>query len=299
MKLGIISDLHLKSHMFYIDKDNIIKFINENFQTEKNNDLDIIIIPGDISEENGEIILFLKMLSTLFPNTKILYTHGNHEMWNKKNKHNIDTIQLMLLMEYEKKAKEGYKKEIKNCENNKSSYKKIIALKKEIKKIKNVFYLDGEIIQIDKLKILGIPMWYDFSYGKKLGYTKQDMCNLWKKYMNDYEYIFWDEERFKPLKYFEEQYIKIKNIFKKEKPNIVFSHIGPIVPNNIPKKWQNAGTGFFYFEGKELFEIHKPDIWFFGHTHDKYDFKYDKTRLICNPYGYSNENNNKIKIIEI
>ncbi len=35
----------------------------------------------------------------------------------------------------------------------------------------------------------------------------------------------------------------------------------------------------------------KPNYWFFGHTHDSFDFHLEDTRLVCNPVGYPNENN--------
>lgn len=30
--------------------------------------------------------------------------------------------------------------------------------------------------------------------------------------------------------------------------------------------------------------------WFFGHTHDSFDYKVSETRVICNPKGYGSEN---------
>jgi len=300
MKLGIISDLHIKSHVVVVNEENIKEYINDIFKPNKNQDLDIIIIDGDISEDNGDIILFFETLSELFPNTKLLYTHGNHEMWNRKNKNNISTVELMAMMEYDKNAQKTYEEEIQAIRKNKSSYKKIQVLKRELNKIKNVHYLNGDIINIEGYRILGIPMWYDFSYGKKIFHLSENkMLNLWKNTMYDYDYIFWDEEQFNPIKYFKKQYEKLVKLFEKEKPDIVFSHVGPVVPENIPNKWKNPGTGFFYFEGKKLFDIHKPKIWIFGHTHDPYDFEYQNTRMICNPYGYKNEINNTLKVVKI
>ena len=36
---------------------------------------------------------------------------------------------------------------------------------------------------------------------------------------------------------------------------------------------------------------YRPAYWFFGHTHDPFDLVIGGTRLICNPVGYPNENN--------
>ena len=299
MKLGIISDLHIRSHIPNINKENINKYIKKIFNNNIDIDLDIIIISGDISEDNNNIILFFKELIKVFPEVKILFTHGNHEMWDHISKNNVNTIKLMIMFE-ENKNISNLKKEMEKLKSNKSSYKKIKELKNSLKDFKNLYYLDGETITINNKKILGIPMWYDFSYGiKNFKLSIDEILDLWKNYMYDSELIFWDEEQFNPIKYFSKQYKKIKNLFKKEKPDIVFSHVGPIVPKNIPEKWKNASTGFYFFDGKELFDIHQPDLWIFGHTHDKYDFKYKNTRMICNPYGYRREKNNYVKIIEI
>lgn len=280
MKIALISDLHITNNL---NKTNytISSFLKDIIGNNK--DLDVFIIPGDISEDNNIIIKTLKELKKLLPETKILYTYGNHELYDIKTY----KYQYLSIIDYDE------------------SKKKINKLKKEIKKIKDVYFLDGEIFEYKNIKILGIPMWYDFSYGIKLGYTKEELMKLWKNFMADSKLIFWKENKnflkFNPLSFFQDQYKKLENLLKNnEDIDIVFSHISPIIPPNMnPLFKEKPSSSFYYFDGQDLLDkFNNIKFWFFGHVHDYYEFKYNKTCLISNPYGYPSENHNELKIIE-
>ena len=65
-------------------------------------------------------------------------------------------------------------------------------MKHLIKKEKNIFCLDADIIEIEGIKFGGCNSWYDDSYVKK--YFKQFDVNyvnlLWKQYINDSRLIY-------------------------------------------------------------------------------------------------------------
>jgi len=38
---------------------------------------------------------------------------------------------------------------------------------------------------------------------------------------------------------------------------------------------------------------HQPRLWIHGHTHESFDYKIGKTRVVCNPRGYASTEKNK------
>ena len=38
---------------------------------------------------------------------------------------------------------------------------------------------------------------------------------------------------------------------------------------------------------------YQPRLWIHGHTHESFDYKIGKTRVVCNPRGYASTEENK------
>ena len=182
----------------------------------------------------------------------------------------------------------------------------------------SVEFLDGNVVEVDGVKIGGTSMWYDYSYGKKISnMTDDDMLQKWKTTMNDANLIKGDDHlglnesygmynygnttrySFDPLVFFEKEKEKMLKII--EDCDIFVSHIGPVVPPNIRPEYQNVVTGFYYFDGERYLWADKaPKLWIFGHTHDKYMWKVNDTVLACNPLGYKSEQTeNEIDVIDM
>jgi len=286
--IAFISDIHMD---FYIKPENtsqkrVKKFIDETLKPKK---ADILVIAGDTSHYISQIKLLLTELLN-YGYKKILFTYGNHEMYLVSNN-----------------QRNQYKK----------SYIKIEELKNTLEKISDkIIFLDGNYVEFEGLKIGGLPMWYDYSYGLKLGKSEGEMFQLWKQVMNDSNYIVFDELigidalfsmysfdkpriiHFNPMKFFGEQKEKLLKII--DKLDIVVSHIGPIVPPNLDLKYQTPSTGFYYFDGEDILKQFTPKLWIFGHTHQQFDFMFNKTNLVCNPLGYKSENKgNEIRMTGI
>jgi Icc-related predicted phosphoesterase len=54
---------------------------------------------------------------------------------------------------------------------------------------------------------------------------------------------------------------------------------------------------------EEFILEHQPRLWIHGHTHETFDYRIGKTRIICNPRGYApNDMNQDFKagfVVEI
>lgn len=285
LKIHYISDIHIDSYLssMYHNKstndmknhiNKIIKwFLHKNYKKA-----DALIIAGDIANYNHISIAFLEEISKYYK--KVLFTCWNHDLYLI----NEETI--------------AY---------NYNSFNKIKEIKSHFKNT-NVSLLDGEIEEIvknnKKYKILWIWMWYDFSYWiQNFPWTDNNLLKLlWKQRMSDSRFIYdTNKEIIDPLSYFNKEKKKLNKLLK-EKPDIVFSHIWPIAPDNMQKRFkEDKGSSFFYFDWKEILKNNKNiKYWVFGHTHDRYNFTFENTKLLCNPLWYNFENiNNKIKEINI
>ena len=220
---------------------------------------DMVIVAGDIGHYNTQNKEFLIQLSSIYKN--VLFTLGNHDLY--------------LVSSHSCSA---YKN---------NSYNRVKDMKEWAEEQPNIHYLDGQTIELEGLKISGLSMWYDYTYGiENFGLTTDAMKNLWKHSMNDYNYIV-SSPKFDPLSFYSTEKDKLDLIGEVD---IMVSHFGPLAIN-IPPIFHDATTGFYYFDGKDTIERIKPKIWIYGHTHKAFKHKLNEdTILLCNPMGYPNEN---------
>ena len=293
MKIAFISDIHMD---FYIHPKNngghklkrsVKNFIEEELYPKE---ADILLIGGDNSHYNIQTKELLTQLSELKLFKHIFITFGNHDLYLISS----------------------------NQESNyKVSWNKIEELKQICNEFEDVTFLDGNIVEIDGVKIGGCGMWYDFSYGTKFfGKNKDDMLQLWKDVMNDANYIKGNDKipqlssiqmysyktkqyNFDPLKFFNNEKEKLVKIISEV--DVMLSHFGPVVPPNLEPQYAVPSTGFYYFDGEHLLMNEKtPKMWVFGHTHTRYDFKVNNTWLMCNPLGYASERTgNEIVVVDL
>jgi calcineurin-like phosphoesterase family protein len=74
-------------------------------------------------------------------------------------------------------------------------------------------------------------------------------------------------------------------------PTVVVSHHCPS-PRSVPERFRaDPMSPAFASDLEDLILRHQPDLWIHGHTHDSSDYTIGRTRVICNPAGYSHEPN--------
>lgn len=294
-KVAFISDIHTD---FYIKpqldthklEDAMTDFIDNELVLKP---ADILVFAGDNSHYPKHNKLMLEMIAAKKMYKKIFVTFGNHDMYLVSNSQEHDF---------------------------KTSWGKVENLKAICEAIDTVEFLDGNIVDVDGIKIGGCGMWYDFSYGiKNFGMNHFAMMHKWKDTMNDarlikgtdypkeindsragiYGYGKMTTYTFDPIKFFEAEKEKMLKII--EDCDIFISHIGPVVPPSLKSEYQNVVTGFYYFDGEHyLWNEKAPKLWLWGHTHDQHDFKINNTWLMCNPLGYKSENTgNEISVVDL
>lgn len=254
---------------------------------------DVLIFAGDNSHYPKQNKLMLEKIAAKKIYKKIFVVFGNHDMYLISNS-----------------QKSKYQ----------TSWDKVLDLKAICEEIDTVEFLDGNIVEVDGIKFGGVGMWYDFSYAKHVFNMNHFHCmQLWKDTMNDANLIVgkdypseindiretmyggygYKKYTFDPIKFFKEEEKKMLKIV--EDCDVFITHIGPIVPPNLPIHHQNTVTGFYYFNGEWILNKNKtPKLWFFGHTHDRFEWKHNNTWLMCNPLGYKSENSKaEVEIVDL
>ncbi len=244
---------------------------------------EILIIAGDIGEIPLQNTNFLKTLKRLYYK-EVVCVLGNHDLHCLYNRalYLYDRDRELILME-------GWE-----------DYPAKIDETKRLYADAGIHLLDGDVIDIDGIKIGGAMGWYDGAYTKHyqidLGkhslfrYREyEDLQELWLGTMPDSD--------IKPLYRFD-------GLFKKESEkldrivdrcDIMISHINPSIQKNHQNQdWRGHPTcGFYSFDGSKLMEKFRGNHWIFGHSH--YRAQYDIANrnggfsLVANALGYPSE----------
>ena len=87
----------------------------------------------------------------------------------------------------------------------------------------------------------------------------------------------------------------------KDKSVIVVTHFAPLPFSVAPEYNGDPLSAYFVNDLRNIFKEHSNiRLWCHGHTHNKFDYiyrrknnkgKWCETRVVCNPFGYFNENN--------
>jgi hypothetical protein len=166
-----------------------------------------------------------------------------------------------------------------------------------------VFLLNpGEVILGD-IRFLGCTLWTDYNL---FGDRAAAMVQAWDG-LNDHRLIKTREgcrpgwsRQFKPedaLRRHERElaWLDAQLAIPFEGPSVVVTHHGPS-PRSVPERFRHDPmTPAFYSDIEALVLQHQPDLWIHGHTHDSFYYTIGRTRVICNPAGYSHEPNRGYK----
>ena len=182
--------------------------------------------------------------------------------------------------------------------------------------------LSNSETEYEGIKILGTTLYTDFNlYGED---HKEECMAYAQKYMNDFKRITvighreykqnrdgsWEKllkkrsnsqiRLFTPQDHayyfnFSLGFLKQKVQEYKNKPIIIVTHHAPS-PYCISPQYQGSMLNPAFASNLNQFILENPQIrlWCFGHVHSSFDFILGETRLVCEPFGYGNENNKEI-----
>ncbi len=67
---------------------------------------------------------------------------------------------------------------------------------------------------------------------------------------------------------------------------IVMTHHAPSM-KSVPRRFRSDVAPAYANNLDDLIERHQPDLWAHGHIHQSADYRIGKTRVVCNPRGYT------------
>lgn len=73
-------------------------------------------------------------------------------------------------------------------------------------------------------------------------------------------------------------------------PTVVVTHHAPHPGSIHPRYAGQSLNAAFASDLSAVIEKGQPDLWVHGHVHDCHDYEVGRTRVLCNPKGYADEN---------
>ena len=155
----------------------------------------------------------------------------------------------------------------------------------------HVTLLDCDQAVIQGVRFLGATLWTDFALN---GTCEQEAALAEAdRHMNDYVSIRYGEGWLRPEETLDAHrlaraWLAARLAEAHDGPTVVITHHAPH-PGSIHARYQgNALNPSFASDLTPL--MGRAGLWIHGHTHGSADYRVNGTRVICNPKGYRNEN---------
>jgi len=272
-KIGFLSDTHLD---FYITETNpnnkklgkqVKRFIDDLLKPEGG---DILLVAGDIGHyenQNKELLIQL----SLHYNT-VLFVSGNHELYLINNNH-----------------QEKY---------NYTSINRLEEMREWSFNQTNIHFLEGNVININGLKIGGYGNWYDLP-------TDDDLTE-WREIMNDSNLIMTNHKpyiqyygyggrikltTFDTQAYRRENEKQLDKIVE-EKCDILMCHIIPcIIPDHLKFRGHVGNSANRFYETDDFEKVKETgcEIVVYGHDHSNKEWFLDDIEFKTNSVSYPSE----------
>lgn len=278
MKIDYISDVHFDTHLGlwpHVRRQYFEQYFENIFvPIFKSKSSEILIIAGDIGENNQQNIEALRLIRDEIGYTSILFVLGNHDWFLSNRKAIVD---------YE------------------TSLNRVNEMKGFCEKEKGLSLLDGNIVKIDGIRFGGAMGWYDGRYiwhHLNPFYTKdrEYINRLWKEYNPDYDNIIGIEEF---DGFYAEESAKIEAIYKA--CDVMITHYNPSIRQQHTQRRfrEDDTTGFFTFDGSRFLAEGTMKHWIFGHQHWSESFDIEGVLCHVNAFGYPSERRKEMRIKSI
>jgi predicted phosphodiesterase len=254
MRLHILSDLHLE-----LPRCNFVPVAP---------DADLVILAGDIHND----VRGIEWASQTYAGRPVIYLAGNHEFYGA---HWDDLIVRL------RRAAEG----------------------------SNVHFLENDALVVQGVRFIGATLWTDFEL---FGPLRMQSCMLAAQgLMYDFKRIITGPPArgalstnvqspadivapsalLEPIQTVERHRVSRERI----EALLAEPFAGPtvVVTHHLPS-WQSVAVRYqedpvsagFASDLESILRAFEPSLWIHGHTHDSFDYRLGKTRVICNPRGY-------------
>jgi predicted phosphodiesterase len=174
-----------------------------------------------------------------------------------------------------------------------------LALARTQAPLYGIHFLENDAVIIGGVRFIGCALWTDYDlYGE--AHRALAMTEAFNG-MNDHRRISWSKQptwqRFRPreaLMLHRQSRAFIEQTLAEpfDGPTCIVTHHAPL-PTSLDPRYGNVPINAAYASDlSELIETKQPDVWVHGHVHRSWDYMAGRTRVICNPHGYGDENRN-------
>ena len=264
MTFDYVSDIHIDfifRNLENITEKRIRISFDSVFKTKKS---DYLLVAGDSAQNPKLAIKFFDMVAKMYDYKHIFDVGGNH-----------------LLYITSRSELKRYGSSL-----NKLKYYKENAGDK-------LTVLDGDVVEIEGVKIGGAMGWYDTAYNDIIyqhSVNEPDIFTHWHRTLNDSRYI--TDLKHDYLQLTNSELDKVKKVLT-QRPDVMITHVSPLCTGENFVEYPGNRTNTFYcFDGQDLVEQYSPTVWIFGHQHKSCDYMYKDTALFVNAHGYPDERKN-------
>lgn len=139
--------------------------------------------------------------------------------------------------------------------------------------IKGFHYLECGTCEIEGVRFVGATLWFRKFEGIERLYGTMNDFHIIK----DAQFHIYDENR-RAISFLEETLTP---------EDVVLTHHLPAQGSIAEPYVGSALNCFFLCDVEPLIRAKQPRYWIHGHTHFSADYRIDKTRVLCNPFGYA------------
>lgn len=147
-----------------------------------------------------------------------------------------------------------------------------LELQRLANKLPNLHWLDCGTATIDGQRFVGGTLWFNEEAGQLPS----------RRFLNDFNAI----EDFEPWVY--REHARALSLLRKQlrADDVVLTHHLPS-QRSVAAQYANSTLNPFFVSNVEgLIRERQPKLWVHGHTHSRCDYQIGQTRIVCNPFGY-------------
>ena len=216
---------------------------------------DVVVLAGDIHVKNRGLQWIFKQNFEV----PVLYVLGNHEFYREQFPGLIDQLKV---------EAEGT----------------------------NVRVLENDSVEIGGYRFFGCTFWSDM----ELLDDQHTSSMAAADFMNDYKLISLSKTNRllspEDTKAWHAKSVrKLTEFFKagETERSIVVTHHAPSIKSIVARYRVYPVSAAFASNMEDFIRDHQPPLWIHGHTHESFDYRIGKTRIVCNPRGYASTAENK------
>lgn len=167
---------------------------------------------------------------------------------------------------------------------------------REVAPLYGVHLLENDTAVIGGARFVGATLWTDYALFGEANLGRAMIAA--SRGLNDHRRISWIKQpwqRFRPqeallLHRTSRKFIEKTLAEAFSGPTVVVTHHAPHAGSLHPRYANEILSAAYVSDLSQLIEAAQPDLWVHGHVHTSFDYMVGRTRIVCNPHGYGEEN---------